>query len=67
MDTITVHIPEERLRRLRELAKRYGLAPEQLAQAGIEDFLARPDEDFRKALDRLLKKNAELYSRLAKM
>ena len=65
MDTITVPLPEERLRRLKELAKRYGIAPEALAQAGIEDLLSRPDEEFRQALDRLLKKNAELYRRLA--
>ena len=65
MDTITISLPEERLRRLKELARRYGVAPEALAQAGIEDLLARPDEDFRQALDKLLKKNAELYRRLA--
>jgi hypothetical protein len=67
MDTITIPLPEDRLRRLKELAKRYGVAPEELAQAGIEDLLSRPDEDFRQTLDSLLKKNAELYRRLAKL
>ena len=65
MDTITVPIPEERLSRLKEMAKRFGVAPEQLAQAGIEDLLARPDKEFRQALDNLLEKNAQLYRRLA--
>ena len=31
----------------------------------IEEILARPDEDFRKASDYVLQKNAELYRRLA--
>jgi hypothetical protein len=67
MDTITVPLTEARLRQLRELAKRFGLAPEELAQAGIEDLLARPDENFRETLDKLLKRNAPLYRRLASL
>jgi hypothetical protein len=31
----------------------------------VEELLERPEEDFRRALDYLLEKNAELYRRLA--
>jgi len=34
-------------------------------RVSIEELLVRPDEEFEKAADYLLKKNAELYRRLA--
>ena len=51
--------------RLRLEAARLGLAPEDLAKAAIADLLATTGEDFKAAADRVLKKNAELYRRLA--
>jgi hypothetical protein len=51
--------------RLRLEAERLGLTPEDLAKAAIADLLATPGEDFKAAADRVLKKNAELYRRLA--
>ena len=65
MNTITITLPEDRFGKLKELALRFGVAPEELARAGIEDLLMRPDESFRQALDNLLNKNADLYQRLA--
>jgi hypothetical protein len=64
MNVLTIAMPEDRLSQLRELAARFGVAPEDLARAGIEDLLTRPDEAFRQALDDLLTRNAELYRRL---
>jgi len=39
--------------------------PSQLAHAAIADLLSTPDEDFRAAADPVLRKNEELYRRLA--
>lgn|GEM_PF-383295 len=65
MTAITIPLSEDRLARLHELAKQLGVTPEELARAGLEDWLAQPREDFRKAADYVLRKNAELYRRLA--
>ena len=51
--------------RLRLAAERLGLTPEDLARAAITDLLATVGEDFKTAADRVLKKNEELYRRLA--
>jgi len=51
--------------RLRLEAERLGLAPEDLARAAIVDLLATPDDDFKRAAERVLRKNEELYRRLA--
>jgi antitoxin FitA len=65
MTTITVPLPEEQLERLRELARRANVSPEELARAGLEDWLRQPREDFTQAARYVLEKNAELYRRLA--
>ena len=51
--------------RLRVEAERLGLTPEDLARAAITDLLAATGEDFSAAAKRVLKKNEELYRRLA--
>jgi hypothetical protein len=51
--------------RLRLEAERLGLTPEDLARAAIADLLATTGEDFKAAAGRVLRKNAELYRRLA--
>ena len=65
MTSITVSLTEEGLLRLQELAARLKIPPEELARIGVQELFALPDEDFRKAIDYVLKKNAELYQRLA--
>jgi predicted kinase len=65
MSTITIELPEERLQKLRELAAQLGVAPEELIRASVEGLLNRPDDRFRQAAEYVLKKNAELYRRLA--
>jgi hypothetical protein len=47
--------------RLKEMAARLGLSPEELVRVSVEELLARPDEEFERAVDYVLKKNAELY------
>lgn len=64
MSTITVTLPDDRLARLQEIAKRFNTTPEELVRVSIDELLARPDEAFEEAADRVLEKNAELYRRL---
>jgi len=65
MATLTITLSEEHLQKLEEIAKRLNITPEDVARAGVEEFLVRSEEDFQNALDYVLKKNAELYERLA--
>ena len=65
MSTITVALPEERLVKLNEIARRLGVVPEELVRVSIEELFARPEADFEQAVDYVLTKNAELYHRLA--
>ena len=65
MSTLTIALTEERLQKLEEIARRFQIAPEELVRVSIEELLSLPDDDFRNAFDFVLKKNAELYQRLA--
>jgi antitoxin FitA len=65
MSSITINLSDEHLLRLKEIAARLGLAPEELARISITELLAQPDEKFERAADYVLKKNDELYRRLA--
>ncbi len=65
MTDITITLPDERLAKLRERAAAYGVSAEELVRAGIDHLIGGPDEEFEKAADYVLKKNAELYRRLA--
>ena len=65
MTNITITIPDEHMLKLRELASRLSLSPEELVRVSLEELLARPEDAFQQALDHVLKKNAELYRRLA--
>lgn len=64
MRAITICLPEEQLRKLQGLASRLGVSLDDLVRASIEDLLARPAEQFRRAVDHVLAKNADLYRRL---
>jgi predicted transcriptional regulator len=65
MTTFTITIPNDRLKKLEELAERFRVAPEELVRASLEELLSRPLDDFQKVVERVLIKNAELYKRLA--
>ncbi len=62
---LAFELPPAQADRLREEAKRLGLAPEDLARAALADLLGTPDAEFRAAAARILQKNQELYRRLA--
>jgi hypothetical protein len=65
MHTITITLSNDRLAKLQELAARLHIAPEELARAGVEELLTRPEEACQRAMEYVLKKNADLYRRLA--
>jgi predicted transcriptional regulator len=65
MNTITISLSDERAKQLREIAERFGVRPEDLVRISVEELLAKPDEAFKKATDYVLKKNRDLYDRLA--
>lgn len=65
MTQITVQLPAERMARLQERAAQLGVSLEQLVQLSIEELLSQPDEQFQKAAEYVLQKNAELYRRLS--
>lgn len=65
MTTITITLPDERMQKLKEMASHFRVAPEELVRASVEEFLTRPEEEFQLALEYVLKKNNELYRRLA--
>ena len=62
---LSIDLSPAQAERLRLEAERLGLTPEDLARAAIVDLLARPGDDFAAAAERVLKKNEELYRRLA--
>ncbi len=65
MATITIELPSEGLQKLQEMAQKFGVSMEELVRVSVEDMLTQPEEKFRKASLYVLKKNAELYKRLA--
>ena len=65
MTTFTITLPDERLKKLQDLADHFHVAPEELVRASLEELLSRPLDDFQKIVERVLSKNTELYQRLA--
>jgi len=65
MMMIAIPLTEVRLAQLRTWAEQTGLTPEEFLQQRVEQLLDQPDEQFRQTAAYVLKKNAELYRRLA--
>jgi len=65
MTTFTLTLPDERVKKLQELAERFRIAPEELVRASLEELLTRPLEDFQKVVERVLGKNSDLYGQLS--
>ena len=62
---LAIDLSPAQVERLRQEAERLGVAVEDLARAVLADLLTTPDEDFKTAAERVLRKNEELYRRLA--
>ena len=65
MAYITINISDEQLRKLQQLAQESQISPEDLLRSSIDDWLATPKDEFKQAASYVLRKNAELYRRLA--
>ena len=65
MNVIAITLPDDRLAQLQEMAARFQVSPEELVRVGVEELLAQPDDMFQRTVTAVLKKNAELYRRLA--
>lgn len=64
MNNITISLPEDSMSRLKEMAANVDMTPEEFIRASVEDLLGRPEE-FQETVGYVLKKNEELYRRLA--
>jgi hypothetical protein len=62
---LSIELDESQGARLREEAARLGVEPAALARAALVDLLRGEDEAFQKAAEQVLRKNEELYRRLA--
>ena len=65
MTLFSIPLPEDRASKLPFQAERVGLYPEEFLRRCVGKILARPDEAFSDAAEHVLKKNAEIYKRLA--
>lgn len=65
MASIIIDLPDSQFQKLQDLARVYGMPPEALLRASIEEWLSSPKSDFTQAAEYVLNKNAELYRRLA--
>ena len=63
--TLELELDEQQAQRLQEAARKLNVSVNDLAKAAINDLLAKPESDFERAAERVLKKNAELYKRLS--
>lgn len=63
--SIAFELSESDAEKLRKKAKSLGIPPQKLLEAGIEDFLNQPEEEFTDTLKDVLDKNSELYDRLS--
>jgi len=66
MQTVTVSFTEGKMAEVKQAAQKLGLTPEELLKASVEEKLqVLMDSRFEEAAAYVLKKNAELYRRLA--
>jgi antitoxin FitA len=63
--SITIDISDEQLQKLQAIVRESGISLEDLLRARIEDWLSHPTREFAQAANYVLKKNAQLYRRLA--
>ncbi len=65
MNTLTINISDEKLNQLKQIAQKKGITTEELLQSKINEWLTENPDNFDQIADYVLKKNAELYKRLA--
>lgn len=65
MTSITINISEQQFQEVQQLANGLGLSPEEWLRLSMDEWLNHPKSEFSQASSYVLKKNAELYQRLA--
>jgi antitoxin FitA len=65
MSTLTINLTDDRLRALEKLSNRLNIPSEELVRMSIEEILTRSDDTFQDAMKYVLKKNSQLFKRLA--
>jgi len=65
MEQLTINLPEEIAVQLKTAAKKTGVRPEEFLLTSLQEKLDILDLEFTRAMKYVLKKNAELYKRLA--
>ena len=65
MKTFELQLSEQTASKVREAAERLNLSPEAFLVLSVEEKLTQLGPEFQAASDYVLKKNAELYRRLA--
>lgn len=65
MVTLTINLTPDQFEKLDRLATEFNIAPEELVQVSVQELIAQPEHDFEKTLEYVLRKNAELYRKLA--
>ena len=65
MEQLTNSLPDEIAIQLKTAAKKTGVKPEEFLLASLQEKLDSLDVEFIKAMKYVLKKNTELYKRLA--
>jgi hypothetical protein len=63
--TISFDLTGEAQKQLEETARRLNINVNELAAAAVRDLVSQPSDDFDQAAKHVLKKNADLYRRLA--
>jgi len=65
MEQLTITLPEEITAQLKDASEKIGIEPEEFLLATLQEKLENLDSDFTDVMKYVLKKNAELYKRLA--
>lgn len=65
MKTLELNLPEPTATKLEEAAERLNVSPEELLILSLEEKLVQLDDQFQRASEYVLDKNAELYDRLS--
>jgi antitoxin FitA len=65
MKTITLTLEDKKIEQLQKKAIELGLSLDDLVVAIFDDLLSKPDDEFNNAMNYILKKNVNLYKKLA--
>ena len=65
MTTKTITLSNRQPEKLAEMADRFGVPPEALVRASVDELLSGPESKFLRVVERVFERNDELYRRLA--